>query len=105
MTHSTNSDASFLLKVRRLEAHRATVDYSYLVSIHDAVTVSGTIVVTSSTIPPVSAPAHPVEEIPGVLVVAHFKDYPQKPVENVIENTILILDQLVSEAKSKFGVA
>lgn len=50
-----NKDASVLLKVRHIEAHRASVDYDYLVSLHDAVNVSGTIVITSSTFPPVPA--------------------------------------------------
>ncbi len=101
-TIGRNKDASVLLKVRHIEAHRASVDYHYLVSLHDAVNMSGTIVITSSTFPPVPPHVNPVP-VPSALVVAHFQGYPQKPVEIVIENTIFVLNQLISEAGSKFG--
>jgi hypothetical protein len=98
---SRNMDSSTILKVRRVEAHRGTTDYGYWMGIHDAVSASGAniVYVSDATRP---TPAHiPIEEMRAI---TYFSDYLDNPVEKVIENTLKLLDRIVSEAEAKFGV-
>lgn len=114
-----NKDAMTIIKVRKVEAHRAQTQYYFIndftVSLHDAVTASGAITMATYYEPWMPKPIEigsipnvpPVVPIPSSMTtvkrIGHFSDYPDKSVDKVIEDALILLDQIVSEAETKFG--
>ena len=97
-------DASTVLKARRVEAHRGSVDYDYTFTLHAMLNLSGSIEVRTfytgavptgltATIDPNAIPA----------TEAHFAGYPDNSVEVAIQNTFRLLSGFVSEAENRFG--
>jgi hypothetical protein len=105
--------------VRKVEAHRARAEYyfiyDYTVSLHDAVTASGTMTMAPYYAEPwmpepiqiganPNAPTIPISSSTRTVKrIVHFVGYPDKPVDKVIEDTLIFLNQIVSEAETKFG--
>jgi hypothetical protein len=79
------------------------MDYYYVVSLHDAVNLSGSIEITSSTTNRLTSTTTPIP-IPSALTTAHFANYAEKPVDVAIENTLVLLDHIVSDAEKQFGI-
>lgn len=105
-----NRDAKTVLDVRRVEAHRGTTSYIYYPfaysdtpTLHDVVTASGAI--TIGTFDPEPMPAQTqILPVSVVKTIVHFLTYPDKPVEKVIEATLNLLNEIITEAENKFGI-
>ena len=96
-----NKDAHAILRVRRTEGHRGTTGYSFYSyfetpSLHDVVNASGAV-----TMGQYAQSGPPATRLP---TLPHFDAYPGKPVEQVIEAALTLLNGIVTEAENKFGI-